>query len=84
MIHSKQASMLGKRGFFWGRKTAIQAAPLIEKNEELKILQYRGKIDDFNNRAHIFEKYLRGEEEADGSITIEKQLIEGRCTGVGS
>ena len=55
------AQCSGKRGFFWGRKSAgTTVAPLIEKEEELKILQYRGRIDDFNNKAHIFEAYLRG------------------------
>ena len=48
-------------------------------------MQYRGRIEEFNKRAHVFESYLRGEEEtSDSQTTIEGSLIEGRCTGAGS
>ena len=47
-------------------------------------MQYRGRIEDFNNNAHVFEKYLRGEEENHSTDRIEGALIEGRCTGAGS
>ena len=51
---------LTRRGFFWSRKAAVNpAAPLIEKEEEMKIMQYRGRIDEFNKNAAAFESYLR-------------------------
>ena len=58
-----RAGLVGRRGFFWGSKKTINvAAPLIDKDEEMKIMQYRGKIEDFNTRATEFEMYLRDEE----------------------
>ena len=57
----KQLLSTTQRGFFWGKKAAANtAAPLIDKDEEVKIMQYRGKIEDFNNNAHLFESYLNG------------------------
>jgi hypothetical protein len=65
MMSHKSLAMtmcIGKRGFFWSRSKAagITAAPLIDKEEEIKIMQYRGRIDDFNRKAHVFEAYLKG------------------------
>ena len=72
------------RSFFWGRSKAInEAQPLIEKEEEMKIMQYRGRLDDFNKKSAAFESYLRGEDEP--SVIVENaSLIQGRCTGEGS
>ena len=73
-----------KRGFFWGRKASANiAAPLIEKDEEMKIMQYRGRIEEFNANAHKFESYLRGEE-SDQTSSSDRSLIEGKCTAEGS
>ena len=57
---------------------------MIDENEELKILQYRDRIDDFNNKSHIFEKYLRGEEVVVDRTVMGSQLIEGFCTVKGT
>ena len=52
-----------RRGFFWGgKKKANISAPLIDKDEEIKIMQYRGRIEDFLKKSHEFESYLRGED----------------------
>ena len=57
---------MARRGFFWGRKkTANVAAPLIDKNEEMMIMRYRGKIEDFNTRANVFESFLKEEQAAE-------------------
>ena len=58
---SSTSMVAAKRGFFWGKKAAIQAAPLIDKAEEIKIMQYSGKIEDFNKKVHVFESYLKDE-----------------------
>ena len=62
MIKKQLLSTTQRRGFFWGKKAAANTAalPLIDKDEEVKIMQYRGKIEDFNNNAHLFESYLTG------------------------
>ena len=42
------------RGFFWGSKSSSANAGkqfLIDKEEEMKVMQYRGQIDDFNRNA---------------------------------
>ena len=59
----QRAGLVARRGFFWGRKkTANVAAPLIDKNEEMMIMRYRGKIEDFNTRANVFESFLKEEQ----------------------
>lgn len=87
VLASSGLQQLARRGFFWGRKsTGLPVTPLMDKDEELKIVQYRGRIDDFNRRAQVFEAYLRGEDE--GSVKLvdpaNAPLIEGRATGAGT
>ena len=80
-----RAGLLGRRGFFWSsKKTVNVAAPLIDKDEEMKIMQYRGKIEDFNTRASDFEMYLRDQEVPEVMVEADKTLLPGRCTGEGS
>jgi len=83
MRNKSLAQCCSKRGFFWGRNKVAGniAASLIDKEEEIKIMQYRGRIDDFNNKAHIFEAYLKGEE---STTPNDDTLIEGRATGAGT
>ena len=75
-------SLQGSKQFFWGSK-ATQSHILIDKDEEMKIMQYQGRIEDFSQNAKRFEMYLQGKEASE--MTIEsKSLIEGRCTPEGT
>ena len=59
------------RGFFWGSKSSSANTGkqfLIDKEEEMKVMQYRGNIEDFNKNARTFELYLQGKEAPDVSI----------------
>jgi hypothetical protein len=52
-----------KARFFWGSKK--QAAELIPKETELKIMQYRGQIEFFLDNVPKFEAYLADEKESE-------------------
>ena len=56
--------------------------PLLSKEDEIKVLQYRGKIDDFNNYARQFELYLR-DQPGDG-VPDGHALVPGKCTPEGT
>ena len=71
------------RGLFWSSSSAPATPILIEKEEEMKIMQYRGRIDDFNQNAKKFELYLRGKEAPESTID-QGPLIEGKCTVEGT
>ena len=51
----KSITILGKRNFLWGSKTPN----LMSNEEEMKIMQYRGRIEDFSQEALWFELYMR-------------------------
>ena len=38
---------LQQRCFFWGSSKATPAMPVIDKEDEMKVMQYRGQIEDF-------------------------------------
>lgn len=40
-----------RRNLSWLPWASKQMPPLLSKEDEIKVLQYRGKIDDFNNYA---------------------------------
>ena len=75
-----------KRNFSWlpwNKSAALIDPPeLISREEEMKVLQYRGRIDNFNQNARQFELYLRDEEP-----TSEPQIeakIAGHATPEGT
>jgi len=50
----------------------------------MKVLQYRGKIEDFNQNVNAFESYMSGEEAPSGEVRVEGHLMEGKATPEGT
>jgi hypothetical protein len=56
MLNYNLMKAFTRRSFLWGSKSKPS---LITAEEELKILQYRGKIADFAVNASNFERYMK-------------------------
>jgi len=76
---------IARRGFFWGKSKV--APDLINKETEMKIMQYRGQIDFFSENVPRFETYLEQEGDVvEPAATVIKplELIPGMCSPEGT
>ena len=75
-MKAKTLTVVAKRNFFWGSNK--QAKNLFSSDEELKMMQYRGRVDGFADNAINFERYLRDMPPLD--TLVQKNFIPGKCT----
>jgi len=69
------------RNFWWGSKSK-PSINLLSVDEELKLAQYQGRIENFADNALNFERYMRGLPKLENLPT--KTLIPGKCTAEGT
>ena len=74
-------NMAARRHFWWSSKPKSQVS-LLSGDEELKLAQYRGRIDNFADNALNFERYMRDLPPLEK--IPPKTLIPGRCTQEGT
>lgn len=77
-----------KRSLFWSSAKAASAEPkmaeLITMDEQLKIDQYRGRLEDFLLEFDKYEEYLADAPAGSMSYLKSETLIPGHCTVEGT